>query len=112
MLFEAATLAVVSFVHLSGLDGGTSANFRMGAGIAEGVLCVVLLVGAIALQRGSTRAAMVALGVTILGFLYGLSITLRSGHLTDIVYHATMLPILALTLVTLFRARVRGRAGS
>ncbi|HLI00232.1 MAG TPA: hypothetical protein VKV06_05560 [Acidimicrobiales bacterium] len=95
---QAATLAVMSALHLSGaLDRGSLA---LGAGTAEGVLCLVLLLGASALARRGAAgrpAALIALGVTILGFIYGLSITTQSGTAIDIAYHATMLPILAAT---------------
>jgi hypothetical protein len=106
MAFEAATLAVASSLHLSGLDQGTSTSFNLGAGTVEAVLCVVMAAGAIPVLRGTAWSRPVAIGTvgfTILGFAYGLSITARSGHMADIAYHVAMLPILVFTLIALAR---------
>lgn len=106
---EAVTLAVMSSLHLSGLlRPGTEASAGTDAGIAEGILCFVLLWGASGLVRrggGGRRLALGTAAFTIAGFCLGLSITARGGDVTDIAYHATMLPILAATFVLLLRSR-------
>jgi len=103
MAVEAASLAVVSALHLSGADG----NDATGAGVAEAVICVVLLGGAIAYRRASwgRPAALGATGFAIAGFCYGLSVTVRGGDVGDVTYHATVLPLLIITMILIVRAR-------
>jgi hypothetical protein len=112
----AATLAVMSLVHLSGILGGSEKPFdRSDAGIAEAVICVVLGYGATALLRRGSRARPVALAATgfaIVGFLVGLRFTLAGGGAIEIAYHLGALPILLLTLTGLARSRVRGTRGA
>jgi hypothetical protein len=59
-------------------------------------------------------AALCALGFAIIGFVYGLTVTAGGGDVIDLVYHATMLPILIGTAVLLVRygrlARPHGRS--
>jgi hypothetical protein len=106
---EALTLAVMSSLHLGGLlHPGTDASAGTDAGIAEGILCFVLLGGAAGLVRrgvGGRRLALGTTAFTIAGFCLGLTITARGGDVADIAYHATMLPILAATFVLLLRSR-------
>jgi uncharacterized protein len=107
MGFEAATLAAAAFLHLHGDIEGRSTSFDPDmAGIAEAVIGVVLVVGAVAAwgvpDRGR-RVAVGAVGFAIVGFVVGLSFTARGGDLVDVLYHAVMLPILVLTLVLLLR---------
>jgi hypothetical protein len=45
--------------------------------------------------------ALAATGFAIVGVLYGLSITTQGGDLPDIVYHATLLPVLIATFILL-----------
>ena len=106
MAFEAATLAVAAFVHLAGdTPGGSKPPFQASsAGIAEAIIGVALAYGAIAVLRSASQARTAALVTTsfaILGFLVGLNFTVRGGDLPDVVYHATMLPILVVSLVLL-----------
>jgi hypothetical protein len=112
MMVEAASLAVASTLHLSGLVHGRAQPYNAsGAGIAEAVICVVLLLGASALARrreAGGPAARAATGFAIAGFIFGLSITVQGGDLPDIAYHATVLPLLIITFVLI----VRYRAGS
>lgn len=113
MAVEAASLAVASALHLSGADG----NDATGAGIAEAVICVVLLVGTIAYLRApwGRTAALAATGFAIAGFCYGLSLTVRGGGAGDVAYHATVLPLLIVTLILIIRAttgRVSGQETS
>jgi hypothetical protein len=111
--FEALTLAVISPLHLSGALGGGAKPFNpTAAGTAEALIGVVLIVGALGLLRGHRNAAMAVVTFAIVGFLVGLSFTLRGGDTTDIAYHATVLPLLLLTLVVLARARHRTRLGN
>ena len=104
--FEALTLAVISPLHLSGALGGGAKPFNpTAAGTAEALIGVVLIVGALGLLRGHRNAAMAVVTFAIVGFLVGLSFTLRGGDTTDIAYHATMLPLLLFTLLVLWRKR-------
>lgn len=110
---EAASLAVMSALHLTAtLAGGPKPFESSHAGIAEALICLVLLSSVTALLRGFRHARTIALGAltfAILGFLVGLNFTVRSGHPIDVAYHATVLPLLLLTLL-LVRERT-GRAG-
>jgi len=100
--FVAATLAVMSVLHLTGVvDDGSPPFDSDRAGIAEGVIAVVLAAGAVALTRGARRAALAAVVFAIAGFGVGLAMTIR-GHATgDIAYHAAVLPLLLLALAQL-----------
>jgi hypothetical protein len=103
---ESATLAVFSTLHLSGaLRIGSGKSY--GAGVAEALICLALAGGAWALavarsERGR-RVALVAVGFAILGFVVGLTFTVRGGDAIDLIYHATMLPVLVATAVLLAR---------
>lgn len=109
MAFVAATLAVASAAHLSGHVHGRSAPYDADhAGIAEAVICAVLVHGAATVRNGSSRARPVGLAATgfaVIGFLVGLNFTTRGGHLPDVAYHVTVLPVLLALFVTLLRAR-------
>jgi hypothetical protein len=108
MGLEAASLAVMSSLHLTGTLAGGSKPFEPSdAGIAEALICLALAAGAAALVRRSSNARAIALGTVafaILGFLVGLNFTARSGDAIDIAYHATVLPLLLLTLFLVRRA--------
>ena len=109
MGLEALTLAVISALHLSGVLGGGTKPFNpAAAGTAEAVIGVVLVLGALALGRDTARgraAAVAATAFAIVGFLVGLSFTLRGGDAIDVAYHAVMLPLLLLTMAALLRRR-------
>lgn len=96
MIVEAATLVVGAAIHLPNR-----------AGVAESVIAVVLLGGALALRRGFRRLAIAAVVFAIAGFGVGLSETVPDGQAGAIAYHVTMLPILLLTLQQLVRSRLR-----
>jgi hypothetical protein len=100
---EAATLAVMSFLHLSGILAGGSKPFdRTDAGVAEALICLALTCGAVALLRKTPRArgvAVATIGFAILGFLAGLNFTIQGGDRIGIAYHATLLPLLIFSLV-------------
>lgn len=105
-----ASLAVTSALHLSGaVQGRDNQVFSpLGAGVAEAVIGAALLWGAVSLARGGPAGRPVALGTTgfaIIGFGYGLSVSIRGGALPDICYHATVLPVLVVTLVLILRLR-------
>ena len=112
MCVVAATLAVMSFLHLSGILGGGTKSFNpSGAGVAEAVICLVLSYGATGLLRTWPRAQKVALAATgfaIVGFIIGLRFTLEGGEAIDIAYHLSVLPVLLVTLIALLRIRTRG----
>jgi hypothetical protein len=99
---EAATLAVMSALHLTGILAGGTRPFRpTDAGVAEAVISGVLLGGAVALVRHPLRGrliALAALAFAILGVIAGLGFTVRGGDTIDVAYHATLLPVLLITL--------------
>lgn len=103
----AATLAVMSFLHFTGSVGRDDKSFDgAAAAVAEAVLCVVLGCGTAALLRGGPTARSIALAATgfaIVGFLIGVSFTLRGGSVIDVAYHLGSLPILILALIALLR---------
>jgi hypothetical protein len=107
MIVEAATLAVASALHLSGSVHGRSAPFDPDrAGVAEAIIGAVLVAAAFVMFRAPARARTVgiaATGFAIAGFLLGLSFTARGGHLPDVAYHLTMLPVLIGGLIVLLR---------
>jgi peptidoglycan/LPS O-acetylase OafA/YrhL len=107
MLFEALTVVVMSTLHLSGaIHGGKKPYDPTGAGIAEAIIAIVLVGGAIALIRIPRQArapALAAVGFAIAGFILGLTFTVRGGTALDVIYHATMLPALIATAVLLAR---------
>jgi len=110
MGFEAGTLAIMASVHLAGYLRGSKPFRPDDAGIAEAVICAALIAGAAALVRHmphSWSIAVATTGFAILGFLVGLSFTLRGGDAIDIAYHATVLPLLLLTMVVLLRRKGR-----
>lgn len=97
----AVTLAVASGLHLSAGPPQPSP-----AGIAEAILCLALGSGSAAIKAGLRDARAVAtatVGLAVVGFGVGLSITARGGATADIAYHAAMLPILLATLAALLR---------
>jgi hypothetical protein len=105
-----ASLAVTSSLHLSGAVQGRDKQVfsSLGAGVAEAVIGVALLWGAVSLARGGPAGRTVALwttGFAIVGFCYGLSLSASGGTLPDICYHATVLPILVVTFVLIRRIR-------
>ena len=82
------------------------ADGSSGAGVAEAVICVVLAAGAVALSREPARGrqpALAALAFAILGFIVGLTFTIRGGAAIDLAYHAVMLPVLVVTTASLLR---------
>lgn len=108
MIVIAASLGVASVVHLAGQVQGRSDLFDAGdAGIAEAVIGAVLFAGAVVMLSAPPRARAVGLAATgfaVAGFLVGLSITARAGHLPDIAYHATVLPLLIAACAFLYRS--------
>lgn len=107
MAFEAATLAVVSFLHLSGgIHGGSKPYDPDQAGIAEAIIGVALACGVAAILLAPAwgqKVALFTVGFAIIGFLVGLTFTVRGGTVPDVLYHAIMLPILLLTFAALLR---------
>ena len=107
MGFLAGTLALMASLHIAGILGGGSKPFRAtDAGVAEAITGLVLAGGSVALMRGFTCGrgiALAATGFAIVSFVVGLSFTVRGGGAIDLAYHATVLPLLLLTLVGLRR---------
>jgi len=108
LALEAASLAVMSALHLSGALAGGSSRFEPNrAGIAEAIIGIALAAGAAAVLRAPRRgrqAGLAAVAFAVVGFAVGLSITARDGGAVDIAYHAGVLPLLILTGVLLLRA--------
>ncbi|HEX4011347.1 MAG TPA: hypothetical protein VHX62_15110 [Solirubrobacteraceae bacterium] len=118
MLLEAATLAAFAALHLSGaLHPTGAASGADGAGVAEAIICVVLVAGATTLRRRPETGrppALASIAFAILGFIVGLTFTVGGGQAIDLGYHLVMLPILILTAVLLWpdhrtRAAIRPR---
>ena len=113
MLLAAASLAVMSTLHLTGTLGGGRPPYQPAdAGIAEAIIAVVLLAAGIGVLRSPRTTRSVAIGATafaVLGFAVGITITARGGDVIDIAYHASVLPILVVSLVLLVVRRPRGR---
>lgn len=107
MAFEAATLAVFSVLHLAGaIRPGSGASNGYGAGVAEAIIAIVLVLGLRALVRSPARGRLTALGAAgfaILGFIVGLTFTVDGGPTVDLVYHVTMFPLLVATALMLAR---------
>ena len=109
MGFEAATLAAMSVLHLGSVLGNGSGRFdRTSAGIAEALICLVLVAGAATLLGRAVHRRAVAVATVafaIVGFGVGLTFSIRGGGAVDVGYHAAVLPLLLLTLAALLRAR-------
>jgi hypothetical protein len=107
MIFESTTLAATSALHISGLVHGRSEPFNaIHAGVAEALIGAVLLGAAVAMLRFSARARVVGLtatGFAFMGFLVGLRFTTLGGHVPDVVYHVTLLPVFVATMIVLLR---------
>ena len=101
------SLWVASGLHLAGLVQGQGRPFDAAhAGIAEALIGVVLAVGAGGLWRAGSRgrtAGLWATGFAIAGFCWGLSITSRGGHWSDIAYHLVGLSLLTGCFMALLR---------
>ena len=114
MGLEAATLAMMSILHLTGILTGRSKPFDpTNAGVAEAVIGIVLTAGAVTLRRPAAPQRAVPLAAVVLaivGFAVGLNFAIRGGDAIDIAYHATVLPLLVLTLAALLWDR--GAAGT
>jgi hypothetical protein len=68
---------------------------------------VVLAGGVVAVFRSPATArvpALATVGFAIVGFLVGLSFTLRGGSAIDLTYHAVGLGVLALTMIMLWKS--------
>jgi hypothetical protein len=104
----AVTLGCASALHLTGGVHGRSSPFdATHAGVAEGVIGIVLAGGAAGVVRFPMAArpiALSAIGFATVGFVVGLNFTTRGGHLPDIIYHVALLPLLLASLVALLRA--------
>jgi hypothetical protein len=106
MALEAISLAVMSFLHLAGKLDGSPPFDPTRAGVAEALIGVVLLFGALAVLRRAPHAwgiALVANAVAVVGFVVGLTRTTQGGGAVDIGYHVSVLPLFLLTLAVLLR---------
>jgi peptidoglycan/LPS O-acetylase OafA/YrhL len=103
----AASLAVMSTLHFSGVLEGEEPFDPVNAGISEAVIGVLLIGGAAALLRQGPNArtvALASLGIAIVGFIVGLTFTIRGGGGIDVGYHTLVLPLLVSTLAALLRS--------
>jgi hypothetical protein len=107
MLVEGASFLVASLIHAGLLIAGYE---HVAASTAEGVIAAVLIAGLLLsfIPRAWTRwIGLVAQGFALLGTLVGLfTIAVGIGPQTvpDLVYHATILVVLAWGLVVAARA--------
>ena len=108
LLVVAASLGAASALHLSGRVSGSPPFDPDHAGIAEAIIGLVLVIGAVAMVRTAgrgKRAGVVAVSFAIVGFLVGLSFTLQGGHVPDVAFHVVGLPVLVLSWIALTRTR-------
>ncbi|MDE3076007.1 MAG: hypothetical protein KGJ86_11315 [Chloroflexota bacterium] len=111
MVLTACTLLVASLIHFGPrvpLGVVTLYDPFAGAAVPEAVLGILLGLGAAFLMSGwagSREMALASAIFTLLLSLYGLSITLGSGRTGDVVYHVTLLALLAAIIVGLFLSR-------
>jgi hypothetical protein len=111
--FVAVTLGVAAVLHLTGNVTGSAPFDADHAGMAEAIIGIVLLGGAVVMVRSPTRARTAGLlttGFAVIGFVVGLSFTTRGGHAPDIAYHAIFLPVLVASLVALIRTDISAAA--
>jgi hypothetical protein len=104
MAFEAAALAIIATLHLTGTLGGGAKRFDpKSAEIVEAIIGVLLAYGAGTLMRDAPRHRLArgTVSVAIVGFIVGLVFTVQGGDTIDLAFHATMLPLLPLTLLVL-----------
>lgn len=116
MIVTACTLLIASLIHFGPrlpLGLVTIQDPFSGAATPEAVLGVILGLGAaffISGRPGGREMAAASAIFTLLLSLYGLSITLREGRTGDVVYHITLLVMLAAIIVGLLRSRFPKRA--
>ena len=102
MLIEAVTFAIASILHF-----GVAETF-IAAAIPEGIIAVVLGVGAIAvMRRGSWWLGLATTLFALAGVIIGLSVIIGGpvSRPVDLVYHATIFVALVVTVVLLLRSR-------
>jgi hypothetical protein len=105
----AVSLGVMSYLHLRGPLGstGTPPFDPSAAGIAEALIGGVLFAAAMVALLAPHLARPVLLGATgfaVAGFGVAITITVSGGDAADIAYHATVLPILVVILLSTLRA--------
>jgi peptidoglycan/LPS O-acetylase OafA/YrhL len=106
-----AAVCHMSILHLAGRLDGSKPFEPTRPGIAEALIGAVLLTGAIVLLRRWRHAWAVAVAANafaVAGFAIGLTRTVQGGGGVDLGYHATVLPLLVLTLIVLVRQGVAG----
>jgi len=111
MALAAITLAIASAIHFGAGVAGIHDPFP-GAAIPEAVLSVVMAIGtlgALAPPRAPWWLPLAATLVTLLGTLFGISVTIRGGRAGDIAYHLSLLAVLLLALL-LMAPRLRRAA--
>jgi hypothetical protein len=109
----ALSLAVMSALHFADVLVGEKPFRPERAGTSEAVICVALAVGCAVLVRRLPRrglVAIIAVLIAVAGFILGLTFTTRGGGTVDIAYHATVLPLLLLTLAFLIRPGALARS--
>jgi hypothetical protein len=109
----AVTLGVAAVLHLTGNVTGSAPFDADHAGIAEAIIGIVLLGGALVMFRSPEQAraaGLVTSGFAVAGFVVGLSFTTRGGHAPDIAYHVVFLGVLVASLVALVSAGTSGAA--
>ena len=109
MALAAATLLIASAIHFGlrvPLGAVVIADPFPGAAVPELVLGILLGAGVLlrfAGWRHSRVAAIAVAAITLLGTVYGMTVTLRGARTGDIAYHLALLLMLLVTLVLLWR---------
>ncbi len=106
----AVTLGVASYLHR---QGQTPLGFTVirgesfyGASVPEAVIGFVLAAAAAVVllaPRRARRIAVAANSFAIAGVAYGMSVTIASGRMADIIYHCALMALLLATEVHLLR---------
>lgn len=111
MLVEAIAFLIASVIHSGAV---IDVSVDPGANVAEGIIGAVLLVGAVAttVRPGWTRVVgVLAQGFGLLGSLIGLFLATRGlgpNTVPDLVFHVTIVAMLAVGMVAAFRATAQG----
>jgi hypothetical protein len=107
MLVVAVSFAIASTVHFGAvipLGPITLDDPFSGAAVPEGILAIVLAIGAISVIARWRLCWQIALGTTLFAFLvtiYGLTVTLSSNRTGDVEYHISILLAMAVILILL-----------
>jgi hypothetical protein len=107
---EALTFVVAAILHTGTRIFGLGGERFTRAALPEAIIAGVLVLGAIGALRGSWRAPLLATGLSVAGVALGIA-TIAGGvgprTTPDVVYHVTVMAVLAGSLVAMLRPDVR-----